>query len=348
LFQYPINILCFNRPEYLERLFISMLDQTIRIPQDKIFFWIDGYLNSKDQFLNRSDKTDTVKSLIRQYFPNSHAFHSDENLGIAKNYWRAEVNSFEKLGFDAAIFLEEDLVLSQYYFENLIKMSQFFEKDDDVSHLSPSGDVPLMLTNPSSPFQTFGHNWGYLLKAWHHFERRELLRDYLEFISHRPYHLRKMVETEILEYFFVRGIVLAGTSQDAIKDALRNYFSRISVTTLDVWASNIGVVGEHFQHETPHNNRPLCTDVTRFPSSFDPSIKPILLKDGINKSLRQVFQNYIEPLTKTVAERDALVAERDALVAERDALVAERDALVGSTIWKSTKFLRKIATRLEL
>jgi hypothetical protein len=102
---------------------------------------------------------------------------------------------------------------------------------------------------------------------------------------------------------------------------------------LEVWASNIGVIGEHFQFETPHNNRPLSDKAAAFPKSFELSTKPILFKDGHNKTTRLVFQNYIGPGLNASTQRDALVSERDALV-------SERDALVGSSVWRYTRIIR--------
>ena len=299
------------------QLLKSLKGQSIECPDELVFFWVDGFSQSKDEALGKSDLTKETVSLIQEYFPKSQLMSSNENLGIARNYWRAEQHSFDTLGASSAFFLEEDLVLSQYYFELTMKMDSFFSNDTTISHFSPTGDVAHTSSAPDEYFQAFGHNWGYLLRGWHHFERRDLLEEYIDIVSENPYHLRHRTQTQILEYFFNKGIILAGTSQDAIKDGLRNFFGRVSVTTLDPWASNIGVLGEHFQSESPHHNRPISEDLASFPSNFDPTENTHLRLDGKRKTISQVYENYLSHFQNCMAERDALLAERDALVINR-------------------------------
>ncbi len=320
-YEYPINVLCFNRPDYLELLLDSLKKQTVEIHPNQIHFWVDGYRNSKDEYMSRENRTRDTISVIKHYFPNSHLEVEEANIGIALNYWKAELNSFEKLKADSAYFLEEDMVLSPRYFEMAMKMDLFFSEDPDVSHISPTGDVSHTASNLNSYFQASGHFWGYLLRSWHHFERREFIATYLDFVKSQPYFLRGKVEFEILEYFFNRGIPIAGTSQDTIKCALRNYFGRISVTTTDRWATNVGIVGENFIGETPYHNRKITTELGSFPTIFSSQMKEVLKLDSRKKTLTQVYSNYIE-------KRDALLSERDALLSERDALLSERDALL--------------------
>jgi hypothetical protein len=331
-FQYPVNVICFNRPEYLKELLVSMKNQTVQLSEESIFFWVDGFVNSKDESLGRKDKTSETVALIKDHFPLSKIETSKESLGIARNYWRAEENSFEKIKASSAFFLEEDLILSPHYFDLVMKMDLFFNHDLDVSHFSPTGDVSHTSSSPKEYFQSFGHNWGYLLRGWHHSERKELLKEYLNFVIEQPYYMRGVKQNQILEHFYKKGVILAGTSQDAIKDGLRNYFGRISVTTIDPWASNVGVEGEHFQFGSRHHNRPIANDLSRFPKSFNVDSKPRLLLDGKNKTVSQVFLNYLGSLDGLVLERNSAVAERDAASADREREVAEtnrvRDAAV--------------------
>ena len=210
------------------------------------FFWVDGFAGSKDEYLGKEDKTQEIAPLIYEYFPHSQIKISNDNLGIARNFWRAELNSFDIINVTSAFFLEEDPVLSPHYFELTLKMDSLIGLDQDISHISPSGDMSHVISSPEHYFQAFGHNWGYLLRGWHHFERKELLEEYISIISEQPYYLRNLKQSQIFEYFYNKGVILAGTSQDAIKDGLRNYFNRISVTTSEPWASNIGELGEHF------------------------------------------------------------------------------------------------------
>jgi hypothetical protein len=351
-FTYPINVLCFNRPAYLEQLLDSLQSQSVEISQDKLFFWVDGFQGSLDEKLGRPDRTHEVAESIQKFFPESQLRISKHNLGIARNYNRAEVHSFENLKASSAFFLEEDLVLSPLYFELTARIDSFVHLDQDISHISLTGDFSHTASSPENYFQTFGHNWGYLLRSWHHFERKEFLEGYISIISKQPYYLRSINQSQILKYFYSKGVILAGITQDAIKDGLRNYFNRISVTTNEPWASNIGVSGEHFSHATSHHHRTITSDLHSFPPNFDFERKSELLLDGKSKTSSQVYENYLSSLDGLVAERDGLVAERDGLVAERDGLVAERDGLVAerdnvlnSRIWQITKPYRVMRSK---
>jgi hypothetical protein len=59
---------------------------------------------------------------------------------------------------------------------------------------------------------------------------------------------------------------------------------------------------------------------------------------------RDVLTQERDALTQ---ERDALTQERDALTQERDALTQERDALTHSTIWRATRLLRALASKIK-
>ena len=324
-FHYPINIICFNRPEYLKLLIKSIQCQTVKIPQKLLYFWVDGYSGSKDESINKKNETHETILTIKEAFPGSHVETSSSNLGIAQNYWRAEIYSFEQIEADSAFFLEEDIVLSPYYFELLLRLDSFLTTDTDIAYLSVTGSVAEDLTSPSQYFQTSGHSWGYLLRSWHYFERKVFFEDYIELVSRQPYYLRQSVVSEILTYCLSKGIVIGGISQDAIKDGLKTYFQRISISTVEPWAQNIGVYGEHFQGLSRYHNHDISHDLERFPKSFDLDDKSRLLFDGRMKTKVQYFENFIE----------------------RDALKLERDVLLTSTIWRFSRPLRTLITWIK-
>ena len=91
-FEYPINVICFNRPAYLKKLIVSLKEQTVQLSEESISFWVDGFVGSKDESLGRTNKTARTVALIREFYPASHIEISEQSLGIARNYWRAEQN----------------------------------------------------------------------------------------------------------------------------------------------------------------------------------------------------------------------------------------------------------------
>ena len=345
-FNYPINVICFNRPEYLKSLMESIQCQTVEIPQNLLYFWVDGYSGSKDESINKKNETHKTITSIKKAFPGSHVQTSPSNLGIAQNYWRAEIYSFEQIEADSAFFLEEDIVLSPYYFELLLKVDSFLRTDTDIAYLSVTGSVAEDLTSPSQYFQTSGHSWGYLLRSWHYFERKVFFQDYIEMVSRQPYYLRKNVASEILTYFLSKGVVIGGISQDAIKDGLKTYFQRISISTIEPWAQNIGIYGEHFQGFSKYHNHIISHDLEGFPKSFDLDDKSRLFFDGHKKTKVHYFENFREH-DGLKLEHDALKLEHDGLKLEHDALKLEHYALLSSTIWKFSRPLRTLITWIK-
>jgi hypothetical protein len=353
-FHYPINVICFNRPDYLEEFLISLKDQSIQVSSDLVIFWVDGFPGSQDENLGLENKTKQTVSLIRQYFPKCRIEISEFNLGIARNYWRAEIESFEKLGAQSAFFFEEDLVLSSNYLQFCTHIDSIIGLDTDISHISVSGDVSHMSSSIDEYFQAFGHNWGYLLRGWHHFERRSFLEEYLSLMENYPYFKRAEIEKDILGFFFKRGILLAGTSQDAVKDALRNHFGRISVTTKLNFSTNIGVVGEHSKFQNRHHFRPLETDLSNMPKTFPADDKARLFNDGVRKTIDQIFRNYLRPYVELKVEHQGLQVEHQGLQVEHQGLQVEHQglqvehqALLNSTIWRTTYWIRWIADRIK-
>jgi hypothetical protein len=352
-FRYPINVICFNRPELLKIVLHSIKVQTIPIPEDQLNFWVDGYAGSKDESLNQINRTDETISLIKDAFPNCQVHVSETNLGIARNYWRAEINSFEDLKATSAYFLEEDIVLSPHYFELLMRLDTYLSANSDVSQLSVTGDIAGNLSDPDEYFQTSGHSWGYLLRAWHHFERKPFLTGYIELISKNPYFLRSNLEGEILTYFFSKGVAIAGLGQDSIKDGLKNYFSRISISTIEPWATNIGTVGEHSVIQTPNHNREISHYPDEFPKSFDPKNYSRIFFDGRVKTNIQCFENYLSRITffaeyhtltqqhhALTQQHHALTRQHHALTQQHHALTQQHHAIINSTIWRLTKPVR--------
>jgi hypothetical protein len=334
-FDYPINVICFNRPHLLRIVLDSIKAQTIPISEDQLYFWVDGYAGSKDESLNQTNRNHETVSIIKNAFPKSQVHLSERNLGIARNYWRAELNSFENLEATSAFFLEEDIVLSPHYFELLMRLDSYLSANSDVSQLSVTGDIAANLSEPDEYFQTSGHSWGYLLRSWHHFERKAFLETYLSLLGNEPYYLKVNLTSEILDYFHSKGVLIAGISQDSIKDGLKNYFGRISVSTLEPWAQNIGTYGEHSEGATAHHNRKITQDTHRFPRNFDLKNVSRLLVDGRKKTIVQATHNYSNKI---------LWNEYNQVLNQYNEVLSKYNEVLNSSSWKFTKPFRFLST----
>src|SRR5438094_314008 len=115
--QYPIVVMSFNRPDYLEAVLKSLVGQIgAELDRRTLALFQDGTVNPfSAQRRAREEDVLRCEKIFREYLPTGIVHSSPNNLGIALNFERAEKHAFEELGAEAAIFLEDDLVLSPHY-----------------------------------------------------------------------------------------------------------------------------------------------------------------------------------------------------------------------------------------
>ena len=117
-----IALLSFDRPDYLRRVLSARSVGGELIPGDEIFLFQDGGSNPFSG--NRKASESAIDARVRVFSSprrletvERRVFRSPINLGVAGNYRRAEQYIFEALGRDAAVLLEDDLVLGPHYLE---------------------------------------------------------------------------------------------------------------------------------------------------------------------------------------------------------------------------------------
>jgi hypothetical protein len=292
----PINLLAFNRPEYFERSLESIFNQSLKIDPSQVFIWIDGYKNSKDEFYSLKNNTSKVYDIALKYVEPKNIFLHKINLGIANNYHRSEIFSFNNLKVEAAFFTEEDLVLTHNYFEILLKILSKTQKISRISNISATGDTFWDKTLGENAYYTNGHAWGYILMRNHWQERLNFLEKYLDIVSIYPYFQKSKVEELILDLFLDQGIILAGLSQDAVKDGLRNYYGKVSITTGKIYATNIGILGENFSHETSSHNQQVNSENWNLDSDIGEERLDAIYRESITKTNKQFIQNILKPI----------------------------------------------------
>lgn len=131
---YPIAIMSFNRPQYLEPVLQALSAQThCHMPQRPISLFQDGVVNRITGQPQADPKdVESCIALFRLHFPHGTVFESTENLGVALNFERAEHYAFETLNADAALFFEDDLVVSPFYVHSLEHLLAIAETDDRI------------------------------------------------------------------------------------------------------------------------------------------------------------------------------------------------------------------------
>jgi len=339
-FPFDIHVLSFNRPEYLERCLEALSHQTVSINSKKIYFWQDGYPGSKDEFMGIPDQTSQSKNLIKRYFPNSPLNLSKSNLGIGLTFKAAEENAFIKHQNEWAVFIEEDHILQDYYFQVILSLIKNVDDFDDVVQVDAFGDYRNQI---NSDYYIPMHSWAFALRSKHYFERKELLSGYEEILRDDSYFKRNVAK--INNYFANYGIEPLGSSQDYIKRILMSHFKRIALTTTFPGANNIGVLGEHFNPEVYNHLGYQFQKPTDAPQSLPPVTEKTIVslvwnQLGYLTAEFNIGKNLLE------SERDGLLVERDGLLVERDGLLVERDEVLNSRLWQITKPYRVMRSRM--
>ena len=377
VFPFDIQVLAFNRPEYLENCLVALQAQTLAIDPKRIFFWQDGYPGSRDENRGLPDKTEKSLKLIKEYFPDSEVIVSQKNLGIGLSFKAAEENAFVHHGNEWGIFIEEDNVLQDYYLKVILQLINKVEKFDEIVQLDAFGDYKNQ--NGQDYFIPM-HSWAFALRSKHYFERKNLLSGYEDILKDDSYFKRDT--SRINDYFANYGLQPVASSQDYIKRILMSHFNRIALTTSFSGANNIGAFGEHFNPEVYNQlgyqfQKP-SIEVQALPPITQKTILSLVWnqlgylaaefnieKDSL-KSERDILVAEREAayadrdlvLAEGNAVRDAAVAERNSAVAERnsaveaanavrDAAVEERNELLNSTVWRSTKFIRFVIGKFK-
>jgi hypothetical protein len=127
MIRFPLVIFSYNRPEYLEQLFIS-LSICKNIKNRKIFFFCDGPKNNDDKF-----NINKIRKLLKKYdfLKFSKIKFNKKNIGLYKNIKKGCNYVFKK--HISAIILEDDLILHE---KSLIFFDYYLKKFKDNKRIA--------------------------------------------------------------------------------------------------------------------------------------------------------------------------------------------------------------------
>lgn len=250
----PVVLYSYNRPKYFEQAVNSIKSQ---LGDREIFLFQDGPKNSEDKKL-----TDHCIDIFTKTFTkNQTIFASDENLGVAFNQKRARDFIFDRS--DSAIFIEDDIVLNDYYLELLENLMDFFKPDQSIGMVSCFGEshrhpelfdyFPYLKQNDNlielqelnkKYFIHMEHLWAYGFFKSAYERIKYFLDKYYQLLpknySHRPH-------AQIFEYGASLGLDPRKfvTSQDSILSGIMILQNVYKVSTFTMNAKYIGEIGVH-------------------------------------------------------------------------------------------------------
>ncbi len=245
-----IALLSFDRPDYLRRVVRSLVAQLI--PGDEVFLFQDGGWNPFSG--NRKALESAIDACVRVFSSprrrletvERRVFRSPINLGIAGNYRRAEQYVFEALGRDAAVLLEDDLVLGPHYLEAIADLLAIGAEEPRIGYVSAYGDLwaPLReqrkLADQLIPMH---ENWGAALTRASWLAQRPVRERYWELVKEVDYSQRDY--EAIFALYQGMGYRCRVASQDASRWVACLAAGMARLTTATCHAQYIGAVGEH-------------------------------------------------------------------------------------------------------
>lgn len=249
----PIVVYAYNRPDYLDQSLKALRPQ---VGDSEVFLFQDGPRGKVE-----ADKISDSIEVFKKYFPKNDVFASEVNLGVAFNQKRAREFIFDRA--DSAIFIEDDIVLNDYYIEQLNLLMDKFSDDPDIAMVSCFGephrhpevfqycdyltkydDWNKQQERNKHKFMQMEHIWayGFYKRAY------DKVAPYMEaYYAMLPDEYRARPHQAIMQYCSQYGMEPGKvvTSQDSVMSGFLVYLGMIKVSTFTMNAKYIGEWGEH-------------------------------------------------------------------------------------------------------
>lgn len=245
----PVAILAFNRPEYLKETLQSLSRQAagsldgreIHLFQDGIVSAVSGREYASMEALKRN-----IEEFLN-VFPNGFVHVQGWNKGIAEHFNVVERYFFELNQFEAAIFLEDDMILSEFYLRIMDELIDYAKINEKIGYVAAYGNhyAPLdaQIQNKSKIIDMH-HHWAFALLRRQWLRQKPLVDEYLALISGVDYKNRDHVK--IIDFFRSKGFMPFTTSQDAVKGAIAHMSGAVRLMTFPCYGKYIGRQGVNF------------------------------------------------------------------------------------------------------
>lgn len=249
-----LAVLLYNRPAYSGAVLSSIFSQQVdgRPVHELYDIWIyqDGL---QDRHQSTKAQHDEVEAQVQGWIdqgvlPQGRFVRRARNRGIALQFNDIEVQLFETLGYELAVFFEDDMVLGSAYMQTMHNLAKHLNHDERIGMFSAHSlnfDKDKSAQHAHRHELTpMGHSWGFGMfrSTWQRWHR--LYNAYLNVLGDLPYHQRK--HFLIKEWMEHCGFLPRATSQDFVKGCLMSALGQIRVSTFPNLSFYIGEEGEHF------------------------------------------------------------------------------------------------------
>lgn len=251
-----IAIMAYDRPQYLEKVLVSLKNSLIYSKSNfDTYLFQDNTYNIYSQNQKTSDYLIAENiAIFKKNFEHGQVMLSPINLGVALNFDRAERFLFLTRNYDAAIFLEDDLVMHPYYISVLTRLLDQATESDRIGivacygthHERPSHEQVAWKDNVG----ILSHQWGFGLTRDLYLRRRVIVDRYTNLLRAIDYSEKELRATEIRSLHNEMGFESNVTSQDMVKSMATIHLGCANINTSAVLGKNIGEVGLHSSEAT--------------------------------------------------------------------------------------------------
>jgi hypothetical protein len=245
----PVILFAFNRPDYLERVCASLLNQRgVVLDPRRVFLLQDGAVSARSGLRYAEDAAvEASVAAFRKHFPRGQVAAARSNIGIAANIRRGEVLAFEAMDADCAYFFEDDLELGPEYLRIMGELRALSERDPRIGYFAAYGDHQAQPPGPEAWLTMLQHHWAFGLRREPWRRLRDWLAPYDRILEGSDYAWRDHMAI----FRWMETLEVAGgfSSQDAVKTLGCNALGIARVMTDVCFARYIGAKGASFGEE---------------------------------------------------------------------------------------------------
>jgi len=251
----PIVIFAFNRPDYLERLCLSLKAQEgVALDESNIHLMQDGAVSPRSGMRYAEDAVIEANiAAFRRQFPRGQVHAAPQNLGIALNLHRGESLAFDTLKSEVGYFFEEDLELGPHYLAVLEMIRAQLPAHPRLGYFAAYGNHRLE-SDPSRPrLVPLEHHWGFGLtrRCWK--AMQPWLAPFHKVWRESDYQARPHLR--LVEIYAEKGVASLQSSQDVSKTMACAELGFGRVNTDACYARYIGRQGQSFSEASFERHR---------------------------------------------------------------------------------------------
>jgi hypothetical protein len=246
MFNYPVGVQLFNRPEYARRLLTSLKEQNLEIHEKWLFIYIDGFPGSIYESRKSADHVSRVETIAREIFPLANIRLFSHNRGIAELHNLMQVEVFSVTN-EWAVFFEEDIVLDPAHLQELSQLIEICDSREEVAKVSCFQILEELAHLPRG-YQGFYPGTGtkaFAERKSFFIEKQTIMSRYIEIVKDELKSQSQFVNSRKGALMGAEGYLLSYFQKDSLIESFLHFNRKLHVTTKPNLATDIGIDGVH-------------------------------------------------------------------------------------------------------